>query len=96
MPARLDSLPPNEHFERLALLLNLESEEEARRTLERNRGLSAAQAERAGESLTGLVIVEETSGLGGRCILTFAKKNRTLALPWNRFEPGAPVVVSPR
>ncbi len=38
--------------------------------------------------------MEETSGLGGRCILTLAKRNRTLSLPWNRLEPGSPVMLS--
>jgi ATP-dependent RNA/DNA helicase IGHMBP2 len=85
---------PNDHFQRLARLLNLESEEEARRTLEDVRRLSASAAERTGECLVGLVIVEETSGLGGRCILTLAKKNRSAALPWNRLEPGTPVLLS--
>jgi superfamily I DNA and/or RNA helicase len=83
----------NDHFSRLARLLNLESEAEARQTLEDIRHLSG-NAEHTGACMLGLVITEETSGLGGRCILTLAKKNRTLALPWNRFEPGAPVLLS--
>jgi superfamily I DNA and/or RNA helicase len=84
----------DDHFERLARLLNLEAEAEARETLENAQRATTADAERTGESLLGLVIVEETSGLGGRCILTLAKRNRLLALPWNRLEPGAPVVLS--
>src|SRR5262249_42513861 len=57
--------------------------------------LSPADAERTGESLIGLVVVEEDSGLGGRCILTLAKRNRSLPLPWNRLGPGTPVLLAP-
>jgi hypothetical protein len=87
--------PREDHFQRLARLLRLESEAEARQTLESRRGLTPAEAERTGESLVGMVITEESSGLGGRCLLTLAKRNRSLALPWNRLEPGAPVLLSP-
>jgi ATP-dependent RNA/DNA helicase IGHMBP2 len=84
----------DEHFQRLARLLTLESQEEAQRILQGANQLSAAEAERTGESLVGLVVIDETSGLGGRYILTLAKRNRTLPLPWNRLEPGAPVLLS--
>lgn len=87
-------LDPHAHFQRLTRLLNLESEAEARQTLDAAQRLGAESAERTGETLIGLVIVEETSGLGGRCILTLAKRNRTQQLPWNRLEPGAPVLLS--
>jgi hypothetical protein len=83
------------HFQRLSRLVELESEVEARKTRETLGRLAPADAERTGESLTDLVIVEEDSGLGGRCLLTLAKRNRTLALPWNRFEPGTPVLLAP-
>lgn len=91
----VDAPTEDDHFQRLSRLLELESDAEAQRTLEAMRGLSSAEAERTGEHLNGLVIVEETSGLGGRCILTLARRNRSLALPWNRFEPGTPVLLSP-
>jgi len=81
----------NDHFQRMARLLQLESDAEARHLLENIR---SASAERSGESVVGLVIAEETSGLGGRCILTFAKRNRAVQLPWNRLEPGAPILLS--
>ena len=85
---------PNDHFQRLARLLTLESAAEARQTLEDVQRQPGAAAERTGECLIGLVIVEETSGLGGRCILTLAKRNRAQQLPWNRLEPGAPILLS--
>ncbi len=84
-----------DHFGRLARLLELESDAEARQTLERLRDLSADAAERTGECLLGLIVVEESSGLGGRCLLTLAKRQRGTPLPWNRFEPGTPVLLSP-
>jgi ATP-dependent RNA/DNA helicase IGHMBP2 len=84
-----------DHFRRLARLLTLESEAEARQTLEKARSLSPAEAERSGDCLLGLVITEESSGLGGRCLLTLAKKDRTQPLPWTRLDAGTPVLLSP-
>lgn len=86
---------PDDHFGRLARLVKLESDAEARETLERSRRLSGAEAEAAGESLIQLAIVEEASGLGGRCILTLSKRDRTRPLPFNRFEPGTPILLTP-
>src|SRR5262249_8078165 len=83
-----------DHFQRLSRLVALESEAEAMKPGERLGRLAAADAERPGESLLGLVIVEEASGLGGRCLLTLAKRNRTLPLPWNRLGPGTPVLLA--
>ncbi len=79
-----------DHFGRLARLLALESATEAQQI----RARAGAEAERRGECLTGLVITDETSGLGGRCILTLARRNRAQALPWHRLEPGAPVLLT--
>jgi len=83
-----------DHFARLSRCLELEAAAEAQQALKSLQGLSAADAERTGKSLHGLVITDEDSGLGGRCILTLAKRNRSLSLPWNRLEPGAPVLLS--
>ena len=83
------------YFQRLSRLLELESKAEARQTLESLRRLSPPDAERTGKCLIGLVIIDEDTGLGGRCILTFAKRNRSQPLPWNRLEPGAPVLLFP-
>src|SRR5207248_11679841 len=57
--------------------------------------LPSVDAERTGDSPIGLVSTEENSGLGGRCVLTLAKRNRTLPLPWNRLGPGTPVLLAP-
>jgi ATP-dependent RNA/DNA helicase IGHMBP2 len=83
-----------DHFQRLARLLKLESSAEAQRVVETGRRLSAAEAERTGKSLVDLVIDDLDSGLGGRFIATLVKRNRTLDLPWNRLNVGAPVLLS--
>ena len=80
------------HFQRLTHLLNLEAEAEARQILENAK--PAGEGECNGTSLLGLAIIDESSGLGGRCLLTLAKRNRTQGLPWHRLEPGTPVLLS--
>ena len=85
---------PEEHFSRLARLLDMEAEAEkleALRELERH---TPAEAEAQGNSLINLVIREEDSGLGGRILLTFGKRNQNLSLPWNRLRTGSPVILS--
>jgi superfamily I DNA and/or RNA helicase len=84
-----------DHFVHLGRLLDLESRAVQQDSLQRLREISAADAERSGECLIGMVVIEESWGLGGRCLLTLGKRNRTLALPWNRLEPGTPVVLAP-
>ena len=82
-----------DHFQRLARLLDLEARAEAAQAAAELAQLSAADAERSGRCLTDLVIAEESSGLGGRCLLTLAKRNRTLDLPWTRLQAGSPVLL---
>ena len=85
-----------EHFRRLARLLELESQAEAQEALEMAQRLTPADAEAAGTSLVDLAISEEASGLGGRCLLTLVKRNRSLALPWTRLQVGTPVLLAPQ
>jgi superfamily I DNA and/or RNA helicase len=86
-------MPAADHFSRLADLLELESDAEARQALDRARRLTPEDAERAGTSLVDLVVVDEGPGLGGRYLLTLAKRGRP-ALPWTRLGGGAPVLLS--
>lgn len=79
-----------DHFRRLIRHLELESQAEAQRIL---AGVQNG-TETRGESLGGLVVAEESSGLGGRFILTLVRRDRSLQLPWNRLEPGSPVLLS--
>ncbi len=93
-PARaVPTAAAEEHFQRLARLLDLEGQAEAEQAAERARRLSPAEAEKAGTSLVDLVVLEESAGLGGRFILTLAKRNRTQPLPWTRLDVGAPVLL---
>jgi superfamily I DNA and/or RNA helicase len=86
--------PADDHFQRLARLLELESDAEAEQALQRTRGLSAAEAERTGDCLVALVLREEHTGLGGRIIVTLAKRNPAQPLPWTRLQVGSPVLLS--
>lgn len=91
-PSASDS--PEDHFQRLTRLLEVEAEAEAQQVRERVRRLADADAERTGNALVDLVVVDEYAGLGGRCILTLAKRNRTLAIPWTRLQAGTPVILA--
>jgi ATP-dependent RNA/DNA helicase IGHMBP2 len=84
-----------EHFERLARLLQLESAAEAQQAVERARRLSPAEAERCGTSLIDLALLDEDTGLGGRQLWQLGKQNRS-PLPWTRLDVGSPVVLTPQ
>jgi superfamily I DNA and/or RNA helicase len=81
------------HFDHLARLLTLEAEEEEKRLTDESHR-SEAKAERSGTALTSLVIRDEHPALGGRVIVTLAKRNQTQTLPWNRLSVGSPVLMS--
>lgn len=83
-----------DHFQRLTRLLDLESKAEAREAVERGQRLSPAEAERTGNSLVDLVLVDEDSGLGGRTLVELVRRSRA-PLGWTRLDVGAPVVLSP-
>src|SRR5262249_54855277 len=83
------------HFTRLAKLLELERDAEARRAVEMSRKLSPAEAERSGTALVDMTIVDEEAGLGGRYILSLVKRSRE-KLPWTRLAAGRPVALSPQ
>jgi ATP-dependent RNA/DNA helicase IGHMBP2 len=83
-----------DHFQRLMRLLDIEARAETRQALERVQRLSASEAEATGNCLVGLVVREEVSGLGGRCIVTLSKRNDAVPLPWTRLGVGVPVLLS--
>jgi ATP-dependent RNA/DNA helicase IGHMBP2 len=83
-----------DHFQRLARLLDWEGSAEARQALQRAQRLSPAEAERCGTALIDLVLVDEDSGLGGRRLWSLAKRTRS-PLPWTTLDVGSPVVLSP-
>jgi superfamily I DNA and/or RNA helicase len=88
-------MTPDQHFERLAWLLDLEARAEAEQLRQRAERLSAAEAEKRGDCLIGLVVRDEQSGLGGRVVLTLGKRSLSQPLPWTRLGVGSPVVLSP-
>src|SRR5437764_6745918 len=81
------------HFERLGRLLDLESKYEQWQTLELAKTLSPAQLEERGFGLTGLVVRDETPGLGGQIVLTLTKADPNQPLPWLRLSDGSPVAL---
>ncbi len=85
---------PEEHFARLARLLDMEAEAEKLESLRELERHTPAEAEALGNSLINLVIRDEDAGLGGRFLLTFGKRNQNLSLPWNRLRTGSPVILS--
>jgi superfamily I DNA and/or RNA helicase len=83
-----------DHFQRLLRLLDLESHAEAQEALRRRQGLAREEAEKGGDTLLDLVVVDEHAGLGGRYLVGLAKPNRK-PLPWTRLGVGSPVFLSP-
>ncbi len=83
-----------DHFQRLARLLDLEAEAEKQETIRSLEKMSPAEAEASGNSLINLVIREEDAGMGGRILLTFSKRNENLHLPYSRIGNGSPVILS--
>ncbi len=95
-PHRLNKEPvrADEYFDRLLRWLDLESEAEKARLAQRRQLVRGADVERTGEAIVDLQIVDHRTGLGGRYLLTFAKRRAGLELPWNRLKVGSPVIAS--
>jgi hypothetical protein len=88
-------MTPNEtYFETFARWIDSDSAAEAQRLAERRQLRTRATMEHSGETLIDLAIDDHRMGLGGRHLFTLVKRNRTLALPWNRLRIGSPVVLS--
>lgn len=84
----------DQHFASLRQCIAWEAEAEAKRLLERRRQTQSKNPESSGETLLGLTILESEPSLGGRHLVTLAKRNRQQALPWSRLRAGTPVVFS--
>lgn len=82
------------HFVRMAEWLALESRAEIERMAERRKLIGTKNAERSGESILDLAIIDHTRGLGGRYLVTFGRRNRDRPMPWHRLSTGSPVAVS--
>ena len=95
MSKRRPSVPEDlSLFTRMAEWLALESEAEVERMTERRKLLDTKHAERGGESILDLSMVDHTKGLGDRYLITFARRKRERPMPWHRLSVGSPVVVS--
>ena len=87
-------LSADSHFQQMAHWLKMESEAEAQRMRERRARSNSRNAEKSGESLLDLAISDHETGMAGRYMMTFVKRNRELRMPWHRLRVGSPVVVS--
>jgi len=88
-----------EYFQQWEWFLKLEADAErsrlaSRRASRSERGMPARVIESRGDTLMHMVVADHRTGLGGRTILTFTKRQQQQVLPWNRFRVGAPVVAS--
>ncbi len=86
--------PVDQHFQHLARLIQLEAEAEKQEDLRAMQRHVSAGAEASGNSLVNLVIRDQDAGLGGSILLTLAKRNQNLSLPWTRLGSGTPVIFS--
>lgn len=92
--SRQPHFDPTKHFARMHQWLRMEGEAERERMALRRKTQSTAAAERSGETLLDLVIRSQTTGLGGRYLLTLAKRHSPDHLPWHRFKVGSPVLLT--
>ena len=81
----------HDHFRKLARLLELESKAESEKLQHDFQRISPKAAEQSGSSLIQLAIRDESSGLGGRLLLTLGKRNQQQDLPWTRLKVGTPI-----
>ena len=72
----------------------MESEAEIARMAMRRREMSSAAAEKSGESILDLAIVDDRLGLGGRYLFKFARRRTDRNMPWHRLKVGSPVIVT--
>ncbi len=83
------------HFSRLARLLELEGRAEAQRAAEQAQRLSPEEAQQTGNSLLDLVVVDEEAGLGSRYLIHLGGRGRG-PLRWTRLNVGSPVMLLPQ
>jgi len=91
-PIRLSTA--DQYYDRLLRWLDLESDAERARLVERRNLSKGADVQRSGETIIDLVVADHRIGLGGRYLLSFRKRRSDAMLPWNRLKVGSPVVVS--
>ncbi len=90
----MPSVEIESHFVNLVECIALESQAEIERMADRRKRLGAAHAEKSGETIIDLAIEDHRSGLGGRHLVKFCRRNRNRPMPWHKLKAGSPVVVS--
>lgn len=88
------ALDAEAHFQTLTKLLAMESKAESEKLRQDFQRISPQAAEASGSSLIQLAIRDESSGMGGRLLLTLGKRNQQQDLPWTRLRVGTPVQLS--
>ncbi len=91
---KLPSVESDQHFVQMIEWLAMESKAEVERMAERRQRMNSATAEKGGETILDLAMVDHRSGLGGRFLFSFQRRNINLPMPWHRLKVGSPVVVS--
>ncbi|MBX3010733.1 MAG: AAA family ATPase [Caldilineaceae bacterium] len=79
------------HFRHLATLMASEAKAEQAQLQQQIQQMTPTAAEATGNTLIQLVIREEVAGLGGRVLVTLAKRNQQLTLPWTKLRVGSPI-----
>ena len=74
--------------------LAMESAAEIEQMAERRKRLRSGDPERTGETIIDLAVVDHRPGVGGRALISFARRNKNKPMPWHRLRTGAPVIVS--
>ena len=83
------------HFARMARWLQMESAAEVVRMGERKKAQGEGNAEKSGETLLNMIVVDQLAGLGALQLVTFGRQPKAPPMPWHRLRVGSPVVVSP-
>ncbi len=72
----------------------MEMEAEKKRLFERQKRRNPTLIEKSGEAILDLVVIDQDKGMGDRLLVTLAKSNQELGLPWTRLKVGSPIVMS--
>jgi superfamily I DNA and/or RNA helicase len=91
---KLNSIESDQHFIQMMEWLAMESQAEVARMAERRQRMNSAAAEKGGETILDLAMVDHQNGLGGRNLFSFKRRDINKPMPWHRLRVGSPVVVS--